>query len=132
MGSEIGPGITPQFHRCRQIDQTEHRDDDRGSQSGDRQVEQQRCQEKRCQRDAHRRIGPGGGGLSPGVEIHYRSGEAAGNRIAARKCCGDVGCAQPDQFLIRRNPLAAFGRQSLRDRYRFDKTDDRDQQRRNP
>src|SRR3546814_19759620 len=61
-------------------------------------------------------------------EIDNRAGESAGHGVSAREGAGDVRGAEADQFLVRRDPLAAFCCEGLRHGDAFDETDARDQQ----
>jgi hypothetical protein len=70
---------------------------------------------------------PAAGVSAPGVEIHHRAREAAGDRVAAGEGRADIGGAQADQFLVGVDALAFLGGQRLRDRDGLDEADDRDQ-----
>src|SRR3546814_4079933 len=76
MRGEVGLGVVPQLPRCLQIDEAENGDDDRGSQSCDRQAVQKRGEEQAGKRDPNCGVGAGCGGFSSGIEIDNRAGES--------------------------------------------------------
>src|SRR3546814_3764560 len=49
--------------------------------------------------------GAGGGRLCASIEVHHRTREATGHRIATGERSRDVGRAEADEFLVGINPL---------------------------
>ena len=127
-GGKIDAVVGPGSAQDRQVDEAENRDDDRGSQHGLGQEEQQRGQQQRGQGQAEGGEGSGGGCFGARVEVHDRPGKAAGDREAARKGRRDVGGTEADKLLIRDDALASLRGEGPGDGDGFDKADDGDQQ----
>src|SRR3546814_9644942 len=68
--------------------------------------------------------------LRSGIEVDDRTGKATSDGIAAGKGGGDIGGTQPDQFLVRVDPLPLLRGECLGYGDAFDKTYHRQQKRR--
>src|SRR3546814_16222619 len=72
--------------------------------------------------------GAGGGRLCASIEVHHRTREATGHRIATGERSRDVGRAEADEFLVGINPLPLLRRERLGARNGIDETEDRQQE----
>ena len=127
-GREVRFRVGPGAPQDSEVDERYHRDDDRRRERGLRQEVQRRRQQQRGEgdpdgRERARRRRPG-----TRIEVHDGPGEAARHRESAGERGRQVAGTQRDEFLVGFDPLASFRRERLTDRYRFDESDDADEQ----